>query len=74
MREVIEVASDSSNDPALHHIGETLEVVQRQCALVYDLLTGVIDFDQECGPSNQTLISYGICDEVSFPALIGRLA
>eukprot|EP00959_Pyramimonas_sp_CCMP1952_P376399 7884269-Pyramimonas_sp.AAC.4 len=65
VREVIEVALDSEErSPALHRLGEALEAVRRPCSLVYDLLTGVIDFDQECGASNQTLISYGICDEV----------
>jgi hypothetical protein len=27
-------------------------------------VAGVIDFDQRCGESSETMVSYGICEEV----------
>ncbi|GJP37671.1 hypothetical protein CLOM_g22106, partial [Closterium sp. NIES-68] len=69
VREVFEVSvaqwqAEKSSDAALHLIPKIFEAFSDHLTYIRDLVSGVIECDQVCGASQETMVAYGICQEV----------
>ncbi|CAI5510800.1 unnamed protein product, partial [Closterium sp. Naga37s-1] len=69
VREVFEVTvaqwqAEKSSNSAFPLIPKVFEAFSDHLTYIRDLISGVIEFDQVCGTSQETMVAYGICQEL----------
>ncbi|BBN02988.1 DNA mismatch repair protein MSH5 [Marchantia polymorpha subsp. ruderalis] len=69
IRGIFEVETSQRHDhqiefTQLHIVGKVFSAIGDDLAHVGHLITGVLDFDQSCGENLETIVAYGLCEEL----------